>query len=390
MKSVDVKNHLELITRGAEEIIGIEDIEEKISAGKKLRVKFGADPTAPELHLGHAVVMEKLRQFQELGHTVFFIIGDFTALVGDPSGRTAERPVLTPEEVAESVKGYERQVFKILDREKTELLHNSVWIEKLGTKGLIELASEYTVARMLERNDFSQRYGAGNPISISEFLYPLLQGYDSVEVRSDIEIGGTDQKFNLLVGRDFQRNRGQMPQAILTMPLLEGTDGVRKMSKSYGNHIAIEAPPSEMFGKIMSVSDKMMVRYYALLTREKEAEVKNLHPMEAKKRLAGLIVERYHGSAAAEAAKEEFEKVFSEGQAPEDMPVYSLKSPKRVVDIIYESGLLESKASVKRYIGQGGVSFEGEKITEIGALLQPGTNGVLKIGKRKFLRVSDE
>ena len=387
MKKTEIDAQIEVITRGADEVIGLDDIRKRLESGKKLRVKFGADPTAPDLHLGHTVVMEKLRQFQELGHTVVFIIGDFTAMIGDPSGRTSGRPVLTKEEINESVRGYKEQVFKILDRSRTELVHNSQWLEQLGTEGLIRVASNYTVARMLERNDFSQRYGAGNPISISEFLYPLLQGYDSLIVKSDIEAGGTDQKFNLLVGRDFQKAVKQEPQAILTMPLLEGTDGVKKMSKSYGNHIGIDEPPEEMFGKIMSLSDEMMYRYYRLLTSESEEKVRSMHPMDAKKLLAETVIERYHGRDAAEKGRNEFERVFSEKKTPEKMPSYSLQRKMKLVDIIFESGLMDSKGAVKRHIQQGAVSVEGKKIEDINASLEPGDKGVVKVGKRKFLRI---
>jgi len=387
MNEERVKNQWPVIQRGAEEIIGANELQKKISKGKKLRVKFGADPTAPDLHLGHTVVMEKLKAFQELGHTIVFIIGDFTAMIGDPSGRTAERPVLTKEEIEESVRGYEKQIFKILERKNVELVRNSKWLSKLGSEGVIRLASNYTVAQMLERNDFSQRYSKGNPISITEFLYPLLQGYDSVEVKSDIEIGGTDQKFNLLVGREMQRNMGQEPQAILTMPLLEGTDGIRKMSKSYGNHIGIDEPPEEMFGKIMSVSDEMMYRYYELLTLKDIKEIKKMHPMEAKKQLARELIAKYHGESSAEKAASEFEKVFSKGDVPSDIEVYRLKCEKKIIDIIFEEKMLPSKSEAKRFIIQGGVTFNDEKITDIKSKLAPGQNGVLKVGKRKFIEI---
>jgi len=383
----DIEEQLNIITRGAEELIGTDDLKNKLSAGRKLRVKFGADPTAPDLHLGHTVVMEKLRQFQELGHRVLFIIGDFTAMIGDPSGRTTERPVLSKEAIAESVKGYRKQIFRILDEEKTELLTNSSWLKALGSEGLIRLASNCTVARMLERNDFSERYRAGNPISITEFIYPLLQGYDSVEVDSDIEIGGTDQKFNLLMGRDFQRAAGKSPQAILTMPLLEGTDGVKKMSKSYGNHIGINEPPKEIFGKVMSLSDDMMYRYYSLLTLENMEEVRSGHPMEAKKRLAELIIEKYNPSPEAQKAREEFERVFSDKELPDEFPSFKLESPMKIADILFESGIASSKAEAKRLIKQGGVRTDDKRISDINATISPGKPRVIRAGKRNFLQV---
>ncbi|NLB35418.1 MAG: tyrosine--tRNA ligase [Elusimicrobia bacterium] len=383
----NIEEQLNIIARGSEEFIGKEELKAKLSAGKKLRVKFGADPTAPDLHLGHTVVMEKLHQFQDLGHQIVFIIGDFTAMIGDPSGRTSERPVLSKEAIAESVKGYREQIFRILDEDKTELVTNSSWLEALGTEGLIRIASNYTVAQMLERDDFSKRYQAGNPISITEFIYPLLQGYDSLEVEADIEIGGTDQKFNLLVGRDFQRAAGKSPQAILTMPLLEGTDGVKKMSKSVGNHIGISEPPREIFGKIMSLSDSMMYRYYSLLTLENMKEVQALHPMEAKKRLGELIIEKYNPREEAVKAREEFERVFSNKELPDEFPSFKLEAPMKIVDILFESGIASSKGEAKRLIKQGGVRVGDARISDINASISPGDMQVIRAGKRNFLQV---
>ncbi|MGM0441009.1 MAG: tyrosine--tRNA ligase [Elusimicrobiota bacterium] len=387
MNKQNIKKQLDLITRGSEEIIGKESLIEKLKSGKKLRVKFGADPTAPDLHLGHTVVMEKLRQFQELGHTVIFIIGDFTARIGDPSGRSKERPVLSEEEIEKSIAGFKEQIFKVLKRDNIKLVRNSSWLEKLGASGIIKLASKYTVARMLERNDFSKRYNEGNPISITEFLYPLLQGYDSVEVEADVEIGGTDQKFNLLVGRELQKNNSS-PQSILTMPLLEGTDGVQKMSKSYGNHIGINEKPSEMFGKIMSVSDDMMYRYYKLLTVENMEKIKKLHPMKAKKKLARKIIEKYHGPAKAKRARKNFERVFSKGKTPEDMDSYKVEKEEKLVDIIASKNILSSKSQIKRYINQGAVSVDGEKIKNRNYTVSPGEKRTVKIGKRNFLKLT--
>lgn len=385
MKNID--KQLEIISRGAEEIIGVEELKKKLLEGKQLRVKFGADPTAPELHLGHTVVMEKLKAFQDLGHMVIFIIGDFTAMIGDPSGRTSERQMLAKEDIEKSVKGYKKQILKVLNTENIEIVKNSVWLEKLGAEGLIRLSTHYTVARMLERNDFESRYKRGDPITITEFIYPLLQGYDSVQVKADIEIGGTDQKFNLLMGRLLQKDMGQEPQSILTMPLLEGTDGVKKMSKSYGNHIGIDESPEDIFGKIMSISDELMYKYYNLLTNADIEEIKKVHPMEAKKKLAFKIVSKYYTSDAAIAAKEGFERVFSKRKLPEEMQVYILAEPRKLVDIIYNQRMLDSKAEIKRHIRQGAITFNEEKVMDSALVINPGSGGVLKVGKRKFLRI---
>ncbi len=387
MNKKDAEKQLREIERGTEEIIPLESLKKDILEGKKLKVKFGVDPTAPELHLGHTVVMEKLRTFQKYGHEIILIIGDFTAMIGDPSGRTIQRPVLSEKDIKANVKSFTNQISKILSRENLKIVHNSAWLKKLGTEGVIKLASLYTVAQMLERNDFSERYSSGNAISIMEFIYPLLQGYDSYEVESDLEIGGTDQKFNLLVGREIQKNMGQSQQSILTMPLLEGTDGVRKMSKSYGNHIGINENPQDIFGKIMSVSDEMMLKYYQLLTLENIETVKQMHPMEAKKALAHFIVEKYHGSEAASKAREGFSRVFSEGKIPDEMKQYRLKSREKIVDIMSETGLAPSKKAAKRLIEQGGVEFSGERITDTKHSLEPGADGVLKVGKRGFLKL---
>ncbi len=392
MSNVELEKQWEIISRGSEEIIGEEELKKKLLQGKKLRVKFGADPTAPELHLGHTVVMEKLRSFQELGHKVIFIIGDFTAMIGDPSGRTVERPILTKDEIEKSIAGYEKQIFKILKKENIELRRNSEWLKALGAEGIIELSKHYTVARMLERNDFEARYKKGNPITITEFIYPLLQGYDSVELESDIEIGGTDQKFNLLVGRELQKDKSQCPQAILTMPLLEGTDGVRKMSKSYGNHIGIDESPSEIFGKIMSVSDELMFRYYTLLTDVNVESIKEIHPMEAKKKLAWDIVARYHNEKAAEEAKNGFEQVYSKREAPSVVEKVTIKKGDNIklIDVIKlvwnkqrsKDGEI-SNAEVKRKIAEGAVTFNGDKITDRNFVLKHGDNGVVSYGKKK-------
>jgi len=319
------EEQLKLIKQGTVEIIEEEELLKKLKEGRPLRIKAGFDPTAPDLHLGHTVLLQKLRQFQQLGHEVYFVIGDFTAMIGDPTGRSETRPPLSREEVLENAKTYEHQVFKVLIPEKTNIVFNSSWLSSLGTEGIIRLAGQYTVARMLERDDFSKRFKEGIPIYIHEFLYPLLQGYDSVFLRADVELGGTDQKFNLLVGRDLQRAYGQEPQVCITLPLLVGLDGVRKMSKSYGNYIGITERPEDMFGKVMSISDDLMWDYYLLLTDYTQEEIedfkKNLHPMDAKKRLAHYIVSRYHSKEEADRALEFFERTFSKREFPQDAPV---------------------------------------------------------------------
>ncbi|MDA3792278.1 MAG: tyrosine--tRNA ligase [Elusimicrobia bacterium] len=388
MEKRNIKKQLDIITRGAEEVIGLKDIKEKLENGKTLTVKFGADPTAPELHLGHTVVMEKLRAFQELDHKVVFIIGDFTARIGDPSGRVKERPVLTEEEISKSVAGYKKQIFKVLAKENIKLVKNSKWLDKLGAEGIIRLASSYTVARMLERNDFSKRYADGNPITITEFIYPLLQGYDSVELNADIEIGGTDQKFNLLVGRELQKNHGQPPQAILTMPLLEGTDGVKKMSKSYKNHIGIDEPPSEIYGKVMSLSDKLMVRYYNLLTNEDIEKINKMHPLKAKKMLAFKLVERYYDKKTAEAAGAGFERIFSKGKEPAEIKnTFKVKEGVKLVNAVCGIFKNYTKSDVKRLIKQGGVTINSKKMTYPGYRFDGNEEGTLKIGKKDFIKL---
>ncbi|MFH1416623.1 MAG: tyrosine--tRNA ligase [Elusimicrobiota bacterium] len=388
MSQKNIEKDWEEIARGSEEIIGAGELRKKLVGGKKLRVKFGADPTAPDLHLGHTVVMEKLRVFQKQGHKILFLIGDFTALIGDPSGRTSERPVLTKEEIEESVKGYEEQIFKVLGRDNIEIVRNSEWLEPLGAEGIIRLATHYTVARMLERNDFEKRYKEGNPISITEFLYPLLQGYDSVHLKSDIEIGGTDQKFNLLMGRDLQKDWGQEPQAILTMPLLEGTDGVKKMSKSYGNHIGIDEDPEQIFGKIMSISDDMMYRYYELLTMEDVGEIRAMHPMEAKKKLGEVIIKKYYSEQTAKYERKRFEDKFSKDK-PMITAVHQLKANMKLKDIIKWEGSLHfdeklSGNAIKTLIKSGSVKVDGEKITDISCELKVGKGSVkIEYGKKK-------
>jgi tyrosyl-tRNA synthetase len=378
---------IERIKRGTVDIISLDELQQKLAAGKPLRIKLGVDPTAPDIHLGHTVLLNKLKAFQELGHHVVFLIGDFTARIGDPSGRSKTRPMMSEEDIRRNSETYQKQVFKILDRSKTEVRFNSEWLNKLGIEGLLKLAGKYTVARMLERDDFEKRYEADVPISIVEFLYPLLQAYDSVAVQADVELGGSDQKFNLLAGREIQRDFGQAPQVVITMPLLEGTDGVRKMSKSYGNYIALNEPPNEMFGKIMSVSDELMFRYYELLTQYDLKAVKALHPREAKANLAEELTATYHGSEAAKAARTEFDKVFARKDLPENLEEYIVdKKTVRLLDLLVTSGLTISRNEARRLIEQGGVKVNGEKIVADGDITVDGEL-ILQAGKRKFKKI---
>lgn len=387
------EEQLSIIKKGVVEIIEEEELLKKLKEGRPLRVKAGFDPTAPDLHLGHTVLLQKLRQFQQLGHEVYFVIGDFTAMIGDPTGRSETRPPLSREEVLENAKTYEHQVFKILDPEKTNIVFNSTWLSELGTEGIIKLAGKYTVARMLERDDFSKRFKEGIPIYIHEFIYPLLQGYDSVFLKADVELGGTDQKFNLLVGRDLQRAFGQEPQVCITLPLLVGLDGVRKMSKSYQNYIAIQEEPESMFGKIMSISDDLMWEYYTLLTDYTEEEIenfkKNLHPMEAKKKLAHYIVERFHGKEQADRALEFFVKTFSQREFPEDAPIievpYGLK--RKAYELLFELGIESSKNSARRVVEGGGLRINGTKVEDPNQEIEIKEELRLQVGKKRFYRV---
>jgi len=390
---------MEVIRRGADELIQQEDLERKLSKGKPLRVKAGFDPTAPDLHLGHTVVLNKMRQFQDLGHHVMFLIGDFTGMIGDPSGRNATRPALTPEQIAQNAETYKAQVFKVLREDQTEILFNSTWSHQLGASGMIKLAATYTVARMLERDDFAKRFADERPISIHEFLYPLMQGYDSVAMKSDVELGGTDQKFNLLVGRELQKHHGQEPQVIITMPLLEGLDGVNKMSKSLGNYVGIDDAPGEMFGKIMSVSDALMWRYIELLSFTALAEVarwkrsvdEGANPRDIKVRLAQEIVERFHDRAAAGRALEDFEARFRHGAVPEDLEEHVIEVPSdgaAIGHILKSSGVCPSTSDALRMIEQGGVRVNGEKVSDKNLRLAPGSTYVVQVGKRKFAKVT--
>ena len=379
---------LEIIRRGTAEIISPEELKNKLRRRKPLRVKFGADPTAPDIHLGHTVVLEKLKQFQDFGHQIIFIIGDFTARIGDPSERYEARKPLTIEEIKKNAKTYQKQVFKILDKGKTELLFNSRWFDKMSLSDVLKLSSYSTVAQMLARADFKERFNREVDISILEFIYPLLQAYDSIQVKADVEIGGTDQKFNLLMGRQLQRDFNQDPQVIITMPLLEGTDGVRKMSKSYGNYIGITEPPKEIFGKIMSISDELMVKYYELLTEENLEEVKKMHPRQAKAKLAKELVQKYYSETEAEKTEEEFEKVFVKRELPEEIKEIRIREKKIwVVDLLVKAGLAISKNEAKRLISQGSVKINQKRIKDSDMDLLMDKEYIVQVGKRKFRRI---
>ena len=399
----ELSRQLELILRGVVEVIQRAELETKLTRSLKenrpLRVKAGFDPTAPDLHLGHTVLIHKLKHFQELGHHVIFLIGDFTGMIGDPTGQSETRIALSKEKVLENAKTYERQIFKILDSAKTLVEFNSRWMSTMTAEGLIHLSAHYNVARMLERDDFHKRYHEQKAISIHEFMYPLVQGYDSVALKSDIELGGTDQKFNLLVGRDLQRACGQEPQVVITMPLLEGTDGVRKMSKSFGNYIALEDAPSDMFGKLMSISDTLMLRYYELLTTEDLAGVRAAHPMEAKQALAALLVARYHGIEAATQARADFQRKFSEREFPSEPDILLTLSVRdmiridlredsdiRLPDLVEKTKLVPSKSEARRLVIQGGIEVDDKKESDPNKVITFKVNQRrrLKIGRRKF------
>jgi len=398
----DLKRAMELIHRGAVEVLDENELESKlkraIETGIPLRIKAGFDPTAPDLHLGHTVLIQKMKHFQDLGHCVMFLIGDFTGLIGDPSGKSETRPPLTTQQVQENARTYKEQIFKILDPEKTEVVLNSVWMQKMKTIDMIRLCAKHTVARMLERDDFKKRFQAQKPIGIHEFIYPLIQGYDSLAIQADVELGGTDQTFNLLVGRHIQKEYGQEPQVVITMPLLEGLDGVQKMSKSLGNYIGITETPQDIFGKLMSVSDDLMFRYFELLSSLELEEIKGLrdgivggrlHPKDVKIRLAQELVERFHGARAAEIAKADFEAQFSRGEVPDDIPEFKLSPDEKTIylpRVLREVGLVESTSSARRLIKQGAVSIDGNKVQSEEIEVQ-GPKAVLKVGKRRFLRV---
>jgi tyrosyl-tRNA synthetase len=393
-----MENLIKEIKRGADELLVEEELKTKLATGGFLRIKAGFDPTAPDLHLGHTVLINKLRQLQDMGHHILFLIGDFTGMIGDPTGKNATRPPLTKEAVAENAKTYTEQVFKILDPDKTEVVFNSTWMGKMDASDMIRLAATHTVARMLERDDFHKRYTGGQPIAIHEFLYPLIQGYDSVALKADLELGGTDQKFNLLMGRELQAHFGQPRQCILMMPLLEGLDGVNKMSKSLGNYVGINEPPNEIFGKLMSVSDTLMWRYIELLSFEslqtirqwREEVDQGRNPRDIKVVFAQEIVARFHGKAAAEAALADFEARFRQGVMPEDMPEVSVVSTADAIpiaNVLKEAGLTGTTSEALRMIQQGGVKLDGEKVSDKALQIAKGVSVVLQIGKRKFARV---
>jgi len=396
--SMNFEDQIAELERGADEVLTAADLRKKLGREVPLRVKAGFDPTAPDLHLGHTVLLTKMRRFQEFGHEVTFLIGDFTTLIGDPSGRNVTRPALTAEEIQANAHTYEAQVFKVLDRERTKIDFNSRWLSKLSAEDIVRLSAHYTVARMLERDDFSQRYKAGVPISIHEFLYPLAQGYDSVAMRADVELGGTDQKFNLLVGRTLQEAYGQEPQVVMTMPLLVGTDGVNKMSKSLGNYIGITEDPDSMFGKVMSISDELMWRYYELLSLRPLAQVAGLrreaaagrNPRDIKFELAQEIVTRFHDAASAERAQRNFIARVREKAVPEDLPLKVLAveaSGLKVANVLKEAGLAASTSEANRKIEEGAVRIDGARVSDRGLTLKPGGVYVVQIGAKRFARL---
>lgn len=392
----DIMNEL---SRGSEEILVEAEFAAKLKKNRPLRIKAGFDPTAPDLHLGHTVLINKMRQFQEAGHHVLFLIGDFTGMIGDPTGKSATRPPLTAEQVQQNAQTYQEQIFKILDPEKTEIVFNSTWMGQLGSAGLIQLAAKHTVARMLERDDFGKRYKSGQSIAIHEFLYPLIQGYDSVVLKADVELGGTDQKFNLLVGRELQRQYGQEQQVVMTMPLLEGLDGVNKMSKSLGNYIGITDAPTEMFGKIMSISDDLMWRYFELLSfrplaelrRFKQDVIQGVNPRDLKFLLAEELIGRFHSTAAAVAAREDFIARFQRGAIPDDMPEIVLSAEDGempIASLLKVAGLVSSTSEAIRMIQQGAVKIDGNKIEDRSLLIKKGISAVFQVGKRKFAKIT--
>ncbi len=386
---MDIDKQIEIIKRGAVEIISEGELrrklEQSIKTKRPLKIKAGFDPTAPDLHLGHTVLLRKLRQFQDLGHEVYFLIGDFTGQIGDPSGRSEIRKQLSKKEVAKNAQTYKKQVAKILDTRKLRIVFNSKWFEKMPGAEMLQLTTHASVSQMLARDDFKKRYLNGENISILEFLYPLMQGYDSIMLEADVEIGGTDQIFNLLVGRQFQKDLNRPQQVVLTMPLLEGTDGAQKMSKSFGNYIGINEPAKEMFGKIMSISDTLMLKYYELLTGEDLAEVKQMHPKEAKVNLAKIIISQYHSARLAQKEAEEFTRVFSQKEIPRDMPEFKTDGKKNIVSILTETRLAASGNAARRLIKQGAVSFNNARVEKDDFI--PKENGILKAGSRSFLKV---
>ena len=394
-----IKEQIAELSRGTDEVLPEDGLEAKLEQGRPLVVKAGFDPTAPDLHIGHTVLINKMRQFQQFGHEVVFLIGDFTGMIGDPSGKNATRPPLSPEEIEANAQTYEAQIFKILDEERTRVEFNSTWMGAMDAAGLIRLAARHTVARMLERDDFNKRYANGQPISIHEFLYPLVQGYDSVALKADVELGGTDQKFNLLVGRQLQQDYGQEPQIVMTTPLLEGLDGVQKMSKSLDNYVGITEPPGEMFGKIMSISDDLMWRYFEVLsfrslddiTALRKAVAEGRNPRDVKFELGLEIVARFHSEAEAEAARAEFISRFQQGAMPEDMPEKELSSVDGqlgIAHLLRDAGLVSSTSEAFRMIKQGAVKIDGQRVEDRGLQVEAGSTHIYQVGKRKFARVT--
>jgi tyrosyl-tRNA synthetase len=396
---IAIEKQLEIIQRGADEILVEKELVAKLKEGRPLRIKAGFDPTAPDLHLGHTVLINKLRQFQDLGHEVLFLIGDFTGMIGDPTGKSATRPPLTQEDVEQNAKSYQQQIFKILDEDKTHVMFNSHWMGYMTSVDMIKLAASSTVARMLERDDFSKRYKGGQSIAIHEFLYPLIQGYDSVAMQADVELGGTDQKFNLLMGRQMQEQHGQKPQCVLTMPILEGLDGVQKMSKSLNNYIGIADEPKDMFGKIMSISDDLMWRYFELLSFRPMSEIETFrqemeagkNPRDIKFLLAEEIIARFHSEADATAAREGFIAQFAKNKIPDDIPELSFDAPEEgypIANLLKDAGLCGSTSDAMRMIQQGAAKIDGEKIADKTVRVMKGTEGVFQVGKRKFAKIS--
>jgi tyrosyl-tRNA synthetase len=394
-----IEEQIAELSRGTDEVLPEDGLEAKLKRGRPLIVKAGFDPTAPDLHIGHTVLINKMRQFQQLGHDVVFLIGDFTGMIGDPSGKNATRPPLSPEEIQANAETYEAQIFKILDADKTRVEFNSTWMGKMDAAGLIRLAARHTVARMLERDDFSKRYKSGQSISIHEFLYPLVQGYDSVALKSDVELGGTDQKFNLLVGRQLQQDYGQEPQIVMTTPLLEGLDGVQKMSKSLNNYIGITEPPGEMFGKIMSISDDLMWRYFEVLSFRTLDDIENLrravtdgmNPRDAKFELGHEIVARFHDDAAARGARDEFIARFQQGAMPDEIPEKSVAGEDGslgLLNLLKGAGLVSGTSEARRMVRQGAVKIDGERVEDESLEIESGTTHIYQVGKRKFARVT--
>ena len=383
-----------VISRNAVEVISCGELAAKLAEERPLRIKFGADPTAPDLHLGHTITFKKLRDFQRLGHTVIFLVGDFTAMIGDPTGRSATRKPLSPEQIRENAETYQQQASKVLDLSRAEIRFNSEWMNQVDTRKLIEIAAKLSVARMLERDDFEQRLDRQEPLFLHELLYPLVQGYDSVALHADVEIGGTDQKFNMLVGRDLQRAFGQSPQVVMTMPLLEGLDGVRKMSKSYSNYVGVTDQPEDMFGKIMSIPDKLMPRYFELLTDASPDEIAaissgGIHPMEAKKRLARRIVTEYHNAAAADSSLQYFQSKFQRREIPDDVPIFKVAKTLWVCELMKQLRFAASTSEARRLLGQGAVRVDGNTVTDVNFQFVPGQHKILEVGKRRIARIEN-